>query len=158
MYDDLFDTKAPLAKRSPHARAVAALLKPKPRKTKLPPSAVDSIENHGHQVADAFKPPPKKVKVITEHDVEESHRVAHEQDGGLMPKFTSPARRSVPDRLKFSFIPPEHREIVARYFRLIEFKRPGVKPSASQVREHERFQALGFVVDVIDQPLPKRKP
>ncbi|OZI58735.1 VRR-NUC domain-containing protein [Bordetella genomosp. 1] len=65
-------------------------------------------------------------------------------------KFVSPARRSVPDRLRLRQVPPEHRALVGRYVHFIEFKAPGDKPTAAQVREHERLRALGYRVDVID--------
>ena len=35
--------------------------------------------------------------------------------GGLSLKFVSPGRANVPDRIKLFPVPPEHREIVARY-------------------------------------------
>lgn len=65
--------------------------------------------------------------------------------GTLVYKFTSPARRAVPDRL---FITPQG----VCYF--IEFKREGQKPTPPQVREHERLKAhnvLVFVIDNIDR-------
>lgn len=70
--------------------------------------------------------------------------------GGIAYKFTSPARRSVPDRLSLLPVPPEHREIVAKYVQFEECKAPGKKPTAGQLREHARLRALGFRVEVID--------
>lgn len=66
--------------------------------------------------------------------------------GGIAYKFTSPARRSVPDRLVLigddGYTPPT---IV-----FVELKAPGKKPTPSQTREHARIRALGFRVEVID--------
>ena len=64
--------------------------------------------------------------------------------GYLTPKFTSPARRSVPDRL---MIPP----VSEMYF--IEFKRLGAKATDAQLREHERLRKNNkkvFVVDTVE--------
>lgn len=70
--------------------------------------------------------------------------------GSTAYKFTSPGRKAVPDRLVLSYIPPEHREIVAKYFKFVECKAPGEQPRADQVREHNRLRALGFKVVVLD--------
>lgn len=61
--------------------------------------------------------------------------------GGIAYKFTSPARRSVPDRL---CILPEG----VSFF--VECKRPGEKPTEAQEREHSRLRALGHRVYVVD--------
>ncbi|WP_208458389.1 hypothetical protein [Burkholderia vietnamiensis] len=61
--------------------------------------------------------------------------------GGDAYKFTSPQRRSVPDRIVA--FPPGR-----LYF--VELKRPGNKPTKPQLREHERLRALGCDVRVID--------
>lgn len=61
--------------------------------------------------------------------------------GGIAYKFTSPGRRSVPDRL---VLWPEG---VAEF---VELKAPGCKPTPLQAREHEKLRALGFAVTVID--------
>lgn len=56
-------------------------------------------------------------------------------------KFTSPARRSVPDRIFLcdgSFV----------FF--IEFKKPGEPPTPNQTKEHIRLRAQGFDVFVVD--------
>jgi hypothetical protein len=87
----------------------------------------------------------------SEKQVEADHMAAVKADGGISYKFTSPARRAVPDRLDLRPIPPEHREIVARYVRFTECKRPGEKPTPAQQREHDYLRSLGFQVDVIDQ-------
>lgn len=92
---------------------------------------------------------------MSEAEIESKWRKHAASIGKMMLKFVSPARRSVPDDIELSYIPPEHREIVAKYFRFIEFKRPGQAPTEAQRREHERYRALGFRVDVIDHPPPK---
>lgn len=56
-------------------------------------------------------------------------------------KFTSPARRSVPDRI---FFPPKHPAF------LIEFKRKGEKPTAAQQVEIDRIRRQGTRVYVVD--------
>lgn len=87
---------------------------------------------------------------IKEADVERALVRRIEALGGRAEKFTSPARRSVPDRLILLPIPPEHRELVARYVRFVECKRPGAVPTDAQAKDHERRRALGFRVDVVD--------
>lgn len=64
-----------------------------------------------------------------------------ESKGLLQYKFTSPGKRSVPDRM---FLTPWG-EIF-----FIEFKRLGEKPTPSQLREHEKLRAHGYDVYVID--------
>lgn len=61
--------------------------------------------------------------------------------GGLCEKFTSPSRRSVPDRLVTL---PGGRVV------FVELKAPGKKPTESQARDHARRIALGCEVCVID--------
>ena len=62
--------------------------------------------------------------------------------GCLVYKFTSPARRSVPDRL---FILPEGKGVF-----FIEFKRRGLLPTPSQEVEIAKIRAQGTVVFVVD--------
>lgn len=62
--------------------------------------------------------------------------------GCLVYKFTSPARRSVPDRL---FVMPHGRGVF-----FIEFKRKGQKPTASQEVEIEKIKKQGTEVFVVD--------
>lgn len=61
--------------------------------------------------------------------------------GGTAEKFTSPGRRSVPDRLVTL---PGGRII------FVECKRPGGKPTPKQQLDHDRRRALGCDVRVID--------
>ncbi len=62
--------------------------------------------------------------------------------GYLVYKFTSPARRSVPDRL---FIPPGGKPIF-----FIEFKRFGQKPTPAQACEIAKIRAQGSRVFIVD--------
>ena len=61
--------------------------------------------------------------------------------GGMCEKFTSPGRRSVPDRI----ITLPNGRIV-----FVELKNTGKKPTALQLRDHDRRRALGCDVRVID--------
>lgn len=64
------------------------------------------------------------------------------EQGILVYKFTSPARRSVPDRL---FIPPDGREVF-----FIEFKRLGQKPTPAQDVEIDKIKRQGVPVFLVD--------
>ena len=61
--------------------------------------------------------------------------------GGMCEKFTSPGRRSVPDRI----ITLPNGKIV-----FVEVKNTGKKPTELQLRDHERRRSLGCDVRVID--------
>ena len=63
------------------------------------------------------------------------------EEGGIAYKFTSPNRRSVPDRL--CLLPGGN-------ILFVECKAPGKKPTKLQAGEHERLRALGFEVVVVD--------
>ncbi len=63
------------------------------------------------------------------------------QAGGMCPKFTSPNRRSVPDRIVL---------MPGGLIAFVELKAPGRKATPAQAREHERLRALGFWVEVLD--------
>jgi hypothetical protein len=94
---------------------------------------------------------------MRESTIERADKEATAALGGLSLKFVSPGRAHVPDRIKLFPVPPEHREIVGKYFRFAEYKAPNKKPRPGQVREHERLRAMGFSVDVIDQPPESKK-
>lgn len=64
-------------------------------------------------------------------------------------KFTSPSRRSVPDRLILGCIPPEDRETVAKYVRFVEYKSEKGTLTPGQIRELNRLHALGFYTEVV---------
>ena len=59
----------------------------------------------------------------------------------LTDKFTSPNRRSVPDRIFNAH---------NGHTFFIEFKAPGRKPTAQQLRDHQRRRARGHHVYVVD--------
>ena len=61
--------------------------------------------------------------------------------GGMAEKFTSPSKRSVPDRLVTL---PGGRIV------FVECKAPGKKPTPAQDADHARRRALGCGVRVID--------
>lgn len=61
--------------------------------------------------------------------------------GGMAEKFTSPSKRSVPDRLVTL---PGGRMI------FVEVKAPGKKPTAKQEFDHQQRRNLGCDVRVID--------
>ena len=61
--------------------------------------------------------------------------------GGVVRKIAWPGRRGAPDRLCGW---PNGRH------GLVEVKRPGGKPEAHQLREHNRLRAIGLPVEVID--------
>lgn len=72
--------------------------------------------------------------------------------GGIAYKFTSPARRSVPDRV---VLLPKRDDPDSEFFHapatiFVELKAPGCKPTPGQAREHERIRALGHRVEVLD--------
>ena len=91
---------------------------------------------------------------MRESEIERKDRARHKADGNLMLKFVSPGRNGVPDDILLKPIPPEHQELVARYFRFVEYKKPKATPRSSQERRRVELQALCFVVDVVDQPTP----
>jgi len=78
---------------------------------------------------------------MLEKEIEKAfcNRVKHL--GGTAEKFTSPNRRSVPDRLVTL---PGGRIIFA------EIKRPGGKVTDAQARDHQRRRDLGCEVFIID--------
>jgi len=93
-------------------------------------------------------PAPKKVRInakkVLEKDIENPVCKYARAKGLLAYKFTSPNRRSVPDRI---FIGPDGLVF------FIEFKAPGAKPTESQAREIRRLRALGHIVEVVDNVL-----
>ncbi|WP_047472122.1 VRR-NUC domain-containing protein [Delftia sp. ZNC0008] len=85
-----------------------------------------------------------------ESAIERADRKNHKAAGRLLLKFVSPGRNGMPDDILLNPIPPEHQEIVARYFRFVEYKKPKGTPRPDQLRRHAELRALGFTVDVID--------
>jgi len=87
-----------------------------------------------------------KLKIIRpnplEKDIEKAVCDHAKQLGCLCYKFTSPSKRSVPDRL---FILPDGKGVF-----FIEFKRRGQKPTAGQEIEIAKIRAKGVRVYVVD--------
>lgn len=79
--------------------------------------------------------------MIRESDIERHLVNTVKQRGGIAYKFVSPARRNVPDRIVL---------LPGGQIIFVECKAPGKKPTAGQLREHERIQALGFKVLIVD--------
>jgi hypothetical protein len=61
--------------------------------------------------------------------------------GGMAPKFKSPQRRNVPDRIVL---------LPGGVLHFVELKANGERPTPAQQREHERLRELGFAVYVLD--------
>lgn len=78
---------------------------------------------------------------MRESDIEAALVDAVKAAGGLALKFTSPQRRSVPDRIV---------TLPGRGSVFVECKAPGRAPTAAQAREHARIRAAGGAVHVID--------
>ena len=77
---------------------------------------------------------------MLERDIEKALCKKIKELGGVCEKFTSPGRRSVPDRL---IMLPDKRII------FVECKAPGKVPTLAQQNDHDRRRAMGFDVRVI---------
>ena len=77
-----------------------------------------------------------------ERDIEKAVCAYAKTLGILHYKFTSPARRSVPDRI---FVMPQGKGVF-----FIEFKKRGEKPTAGQEAEIAKIRAQGTGVFVVD--------
>ena len=89
---------------------------------------------------------------MLERDVESSARKAiTKKRKGKTYKLADTGVNGAPDRLMMEPIPEHHRDIVSQYIYFVEFKKPGEKPRASQVREHERLRNLGYKVLIVDK-------
>jgi hypothetical protein len=86
-----------------------------------------------------------------EAKVEKRHREAVEQSGGRLFKWVCPGETGVPDRLLLLPVAAEHREIVGKYFRLIEFKQKGKGLRTKQKIVVQQLRDMGFIVEVVDQ-------
>ena len=80
---------------------------------------------------------------MLERDIEAYLVKRCKEIGALCDKFTSPSRRSVPDRL----ITFNGRVL------FVELKATGKKPTEAQVRDHERRRAAGAEVVWLDSKL-----
>ena len=78
---------------------------------------------------------------MLESTIEKALKLRVESLGGMCEKFTSPNRRSVPDRLV---------TLPGGVVVFVECKAPGKKPTEKQSRDHNRRRRLGCDVRVID--------
>lgn len=78
---------------------------------------------------------------MLERDVEKALVRRVKALGGMAEKFSSPARRSVPDRI----VTMPDGQII-----FVELKAPGKKPTEAQGRDHAKRRAMGCDVRVID--------
>jgi hypothetical protein len=78
---------------------------------------------------------------LAERDIERTLVERVEAAGGLAYKFTSPGRRSVPDRI-----------VVLKFWtpQFVELKAPGKDLTRAQTREHARIHAAGGITWVIN--------
>jgi len=77
---------------------------------------------------------------MLERDIEQALCKRVKALGGLCEKFTSPARRSVPDRLI---------TLPGGVIIFVECKRPNGKPTKKQTLDHSKRRSLGCDVRVI---------
>jgi len=78
--------------------------------------------------------------MISEKDIEQYLLKRCRAYGWYAPKFTSPGRRSVPDRMI----------VMPGKIAFVELKAPGKKPTPKQLWEHERLETYGYPVSVVD--------
>lgn len=78
---------------------------------------------------------------MLERDIEQALVKRVKALGGKCEKFTSPGRRSVPDRIV---------TLPGNIVIFVELKAPGKKPTAKQLKDHKERSALGCGVRVID--------
>lgn len=83
----------------------------------------------------------RKPRPFLERDIERRLCDAVKAAGGVAEKFTSPNRRSVPDRIV---------QFDGGHVCFVECKAPGKKPTAEQERDHFRRRIMGFRVYVVD--------
>lgn len=86
-----------------------------------------------------------------ESDVEKNVCRRYKDRGGIALKLVSPGFTGVGDRLGLDrIINKRHQEIVAKYVRFIELKKPGEKRKKRQVRVAEQMREKGYKTDVVD--------
>lgn len=78
---------------------------------------------------------------MLERDIEQALVKRVKVLGGKCEKFTSPGRRSVPDRIV---------TLPGNIIIFVELKAPGKTPTAKQLKDHKERTALGCDVRVID--------
>lgn len=89
---------------------------------------------------------------MRERDVEHYLVEQAETPEGLALKFVSPGRRGLMDRIVLRPVPPEHQEIVARYIRFTEVKRPGEGLRPLQEYWARTLTSLGFKAQLVSTP------
>jgi len=77
---------------------------------------------------------------MLERDIEKAFVKRVKSLGGMAEKFTSPAKRSVPDRI----VTLPGGKII-----FVELKKPGAKPTELQLRDHAARRELGCDVRVV---------
>ena len=82
-----------------------------------------------------------RTRAMRESEIEKYFVACVKKLGGYAEKFSSPSRRSVPDRL-VTF--PRGR------VSFVELKATGKKPTKAQERDHKRRRKMGFRVFVVD--------
>jgi len=82
-------------------------------------------------------------KPMLEKDVEGNNRTYAKKKGVMFEKFTSPAKRSVPDDI-LTF----PNGLIA----FIEYKAPGKRATPKQWLDHQKRRAMGCLVYVVDDP------
>lgn len=88
-----------------------------------------------------LSPMVRRARRVRESQIEAYLVLKVKLRGGEAEKFTSPNRRSVPDRLVMWPDGVVH---------FIECKAPGEEPTPAQERDHIRRRQMGFVVEVVD--------
>jgi Holliday junction resolvase len=78
---------------------------------------------------------------MLERDIEKALVKRVKELGGKCEKFTSPGRRSVPDRIV---------TLPGNIIIFVELKAPSKTPTAKQLKDHKERLALGCDVRVID--------
>lgn len=106
--------------------------------------------------------PIKRKKKVRETKVENSRKNAVRAQGGMSWKFVSPGLVGVPDQVELygvdtmmeitGFTREACIALLATAIQFSEIKRPGEVPRPEQLRRHAELRALGFTVNVIDQP------
>jgi hypothetical protein len=87
---------------------------------------------------------------MAEKKIETDFCVKVKTKGGLAFKWTSPGTAGVMDRIAFMPIPPEHREIVNRYVKLVELKDKNKTPDPLQERVASWLRERGYQVHCSD--------
>ena len=87
----------------------------------------------------------KKASNVLEKKIEQALIARVKELGGTCEKFTSPGKRSVPDRIITLPVAGGPARII-----FVECKAPGKKPTIAQQFDHERRRLLGCDVRIID--------